>query len=112
MADQHIKTKMKVGIYVGTEYKQCSVLQLGIDTRVAPTILVSANPPINADATLSQIWEKQIDLYVKKVDQLETNIQSLLSLVWGQCIDAMQSKVEAAHAFEQILQTLTTALSC
>ena len=73
MADQYVKTKKEVSIYVGTDYKQGSDLRIGIDTLVAPTVPVPANPPANADATLTRIWKKQIDLYVKKVDQLESN---------------------------------------
>ena len=102
MADQFIKTKKEISIYVGTEYKQGSDLHLGIDILVAPTIPVLANPPINADVTQNRIWEKQVDLSVKKVDQLQTNIQLLFSLVWGQCTDVMQSKVEASTTYKAI----------
>ena len=74
MADLFIRTRKEISIYVGTEYKQGSDLKIGIDTLIASTIPVPANPPVNADATLTQIWEKQVDLYVKKVDILESNI--------------------------------------
>ena len=102
MADQFMKTRKEISIYVGTDYKQGSDLKIGIDTLVMPTIPMPTAPPANTDATLTQIWEKQVDLYVKKVDQLETNVQSLFSLVWGQCTDAMQAKVEAAPTYSQV----------
>ena len=53
MADQFIKTRKEISIYVGAEYKQGSDLKVGIDTLVAPTIAIPANPPANADVTVT-----------------------------------------------------------
>ena len=39
---------------------------------------------------------------MKKLDQLQTNTNALFSLIWGQCTDSMQAKVEAAPTFEQV----------
>ena len=55
MADQFIRTKKEISIYVGTEYKQGSDLKIGIDTLVVPTIPVPANLPANSNATTTRI---------------------------------------------------------
>ena len=43
--------------YVGTKFKQGSEFKTGIDALIAP-----ANLPVNTDAIMTQIWEKQIDV--------------------------------------------------
>ena len=63
------------------EYKQGSDLKNGIYTLLALAIPDPAYPPVNADAPLTQISENQINLYAKKVDQLESSIQSFLTHV-------------------------------
>ena len=76
---------------------QGSDQQLGINTLVAPTIPVLANPTINADATIETIWPS-----CKKSRSAQKKYPIHLSLVWGQCTNTTQSKVEAAPSYEQI----------
>ena len=42
-----------------------------------------------------KIWCKQIDGCIKWMAILEENIQNLYSVIWGQCTEAMKSKVES-----------------
>ena len=45
------------------------------------------------------IFNKQVDLYVKRADILESNLRKAYSLVWGQCTESMKNKLEALSTF-------------
>jgi hypothetical protein len=72
-----------------------------IDTRL-PTISQPPDPAVNATLAETKIWGKKLNQYVKWIDQRETSIQTLYSLVWDQCTDAMQAKVEADAGFNAL----------
>jgi hypothetical protein len=42
-----------------------------------------------------------VDQYVKRNNLLESSIMTLYSLVWGQCTDAMQAKLEASPDYDE-----------
>jgi hypothetical protein len=103
-ADQYAKTTKEVSNYVGRTYWQGADVKMAIDqidTRL-PTIAQPLDPAVNATLAETKIWEKKLDQYVKRIDQRETNIQTLYSLVWGQCTDAMQATVEADAGFNAL----------
>jgi hypothetical protein len=78
-ADQYAKTTKEIGHYVGRTYKTGADVKAAIeqiDTRL-PTIIQPADPLATATPMQIQIWEKQIDNYVKCVDQRNTNLQTL-----------------------------------
>lgn len=95
-ADQFAKSKKKLANYVGRTYKQGTDTKLAVEQLSIPTVLIPGDiDQTNASASEKRIWEKQIDQYVKRLDQLEENIRTLYSIVWGQCTDALIAKVEA-----------------
>lgn len=98
-ADQFAKTKLEIINYVGINFKNGADTQQAIESGSVPNILIPSDPASGATLTEKRIWEKQVDQYVKRMDQLGTNITALYSLVWGQCTDAMQAKVKAANGF-------------
>ena len=97
--DQFTKTTWEITNYVGTKYKNGADTQQAIENEVLPTIVMPADPGSNASATEKRIWEKQVDGYVKRLEQLDDNIKMLYSLVWGQCTDAMQARVRALAGY-------------
>jgi hypothetical protein len=103
-ADQYARTTKEIGNYVGRTYRQGADVKTAIEQIDVglPVIVQPADPPVNASMAQTRIWEKQIDQYVKQLDQRDINIQTLYSLVWGQCTDAMQAKVEATSRFNTI----------
>ena len=44
-------------------------------------------------------WRKKFDRYLSKQEKLEDNLRSIYSLVWGQCSNAMQAKVQALEGY-------------
>jgi hypothetical protein len=103
-ADQYSKTTKEIENYVGRTYKQGADVKAAIEQIDIGLPMITQPPDPLAAATPTQlrIWEKQIDNYVKRLDQRDTNIQTLYSLVWGQCTDAMQAKVKATANFNVI----------
>ena len=60
------------------------------------------DPPQGATKMQEQIWEKEVDEFVKRKGYFEENLKTLYSLVWGQCTNVMQQKVEAMTTFATI----------
>ena len=59
------------------------------------TFKVPGDPASGATRTEIRIWEKQVDEYVKYDLQYQENIRELYDLVWGQCSEAMRTKVRS-----------------
>jgi hypothetical protein len=99
-ADLYANTTKEISNYVRRVYRQGADVKRAIDQINIGllTIVQPADPVVNAVAK-TKIWEKKLDQYIKRLDQGETNIQMLYSLMWGQCTDAMQAKVEADPGF-------------
>ena len=89
-ADMFVKTTKEIAEYVGRTYKYGSDARLAIDNMKRPKIQEPDDPKKDATATQKKIWEKRIDEYVKREGQLEENLKTVYSLVWGQCTDALK----------------------
>ena len=46
------------------------------------------------------IWETSMKMFMKRVDQQETNLRAIYAIVWGQCSPMMQAKLESHVDFE------------
>jgi alkaline phosphatase len=59
------------------------------------------------DATnaAKRIWEKKIDEFVKRELYFDENMQTLYSLIWGQCSDVMQARVEASSDYDKMSES-------
>jgi hypothetical protein len=96
-----VKTTKEIGKYVGRTFKKGSDTRLAIENLSLPVLTLPADPTED-NKTLNQIWEKEIDEYVKRKILLEDNMQTVYSLVWGQCTDVMRHKIEALDVYETI----------
>jgi hypothetical protein len=65
-------------------------------------IQVPNDPHTEATRTQVRIWEKKVYDYVTRCTVLEQNIKSTHFLIWGQCSDLMQQKVEASEGIDSI----------
>ena len=45
----------------------------------------------------SRIFDKEIDMYMKRRSTLDENVQNCYSLVLGQCTDLLKSKLKQSH---------------
>jgi len=94
-AEIYNKTIKQIATYVGREYKHGGDIKRAVELGKLPTINVPGNLDVDATEVEREIWRKRIDGYVKRTSVLDDNIQSLYSLVWGQCTEAMKSKAES-----------------
>jgi len=98
-SDLFVKTTKEVAEYVGRTYKYGGDIWLAVENLELSIINKPSDPPAGATRTQECIWEKQVDEYVKRSNYLNENIKTLYSLVWAQCTDVMQQKVEALPDF-------------
>ena len=99
-ADQFIVTKEALESYVGTKFDRGGDIQKTVENLERITIPPPMEIADDATTTQTMIAKKQIDLYVMRLQQLEDNIQKLYSVVWGQCTELLQAKLEALPDFK------------
>jgi hypothetical protein len=98
-SDMFMKTTKEIDEFVGSTYKQGGDICQAVEGLSLPNLQEPPDPPDDATKTQLRMWEKKVDEFVKRQLQLEENIQTLYSLVWGQCTDIMHQKIEALDVF-------------
>ena len=73
-ADLYAKTTLELTIYIGNNYKNGADTQQAIENMEMPLIIMPLDPAQGATNTETRIWEKQVDQYVKRLEQLDMNI--------------------------------------
>lgn len=99
-SDIFAKTTKEVAGYVGRTFKYGGDMQIAVENLELPSIEIPTDPPDDASKTELRIWEKGVDEHVRRINYLKENVKTLYSLIWGQCTDIMQQKVEAMEDFE------------
>jgi hypothetical protein len=100
-ADIFIKTTKDLSNYVG------QTMKFGGDMRIAVIKLKKPEFPlpklaVGADEGDRELWKDEIKSVGKRRTFLEENIKTLYTIIWGQCTDIMQQKIEAAENFEEV----------
>jgi hypothetical protein len=67
-----------------------------------PVLNMPSDPPTTASRTVTRIWEKEVDEYVKRKMYLQENLKTLYSLVLGQCTDVILAKLEASDTYNEM----------
>ena len=99
------KTTKEIASYVGRTYKYGGDICLVVENFEMVAIYMSKYPPVGATWTENRIWEKKVNKHVKRTAYLKDNISTLYSLVWGQCTNIVQQRVEAMDTFGQMSTT-------
>jgi hypothetical protein len=98
-ADIFSKTTKALAGHVGKTYRYGTDVRLAIQN-LSPTILeVPKDLADSATKAELRIWEKKIE-FVKRDLYFKENMQTLYSLVWGQCSDVMQARVEVLDDYD------------
>ena len=93
--DQFIQTTKEVKNYVGRNYKNPGDITAAI-TAMAVTALVEPDEPEDPENKIEmKKWESEYHEYRKSKKTLEDNVKTLFNLVWGQCTESMQQKIES-----------------
>ena len=93
-ADKYITSVKHIAEHIGANYKHGGDIKACIEqemkiTIAAPTEPTVADPtkPTPAERTQLKIFDRKLDLHVKRETILEDNIQRAYSLILGQCSD-------------------------
>jgi hypothetical protein len=94
------KTTKSLAGHVGKTYQYGNNVRLAIQY-LSPMILeVPKDLPDTATKAELRISEKKIDEFVKRDLYFGENMQTLYSLVWGECSDVMQARLEALGDYD------------
>jgi Reverse transcriptase (RNA-dependent DNA polymerase)/Zinc knuckle len=101
-ADLFIVTTKEIANHVGRTYK-CggdlaeAIINLETPTKTEPT------DPVNPDNKVEmKKWEREYDEYRKWNVTMTESIKTLFNLVWGQCSETMQQKLESLDDYTDI----------
>jgi hypothetical protein len=98
-ADLFVTTTKEIANHVGRTYKSGgdiaeAILNLHLLMKTEPT-----DPIDPTDRISMKKWEREYDEYRKWTVVMNDNIKTLFNLVWGQCSDTMQQKIESLDTF-------------
>jgi hypothetical protein len=99
-ADMFSKTTKAIAGHVGKTYRCGNDVRLPVQNLTATVMDIPKDLAETATNAQKRIWEKKIDEFVKRELYFEENIHTLYSLIWGQCFDVMQARVEALSDYD------------
>jgi hypothetical protein len=100
-SDVFIKTTKEIAGCAGRTFKKGSDARRAIENLSLPTLVPPADP-VDDNKSNVRIWEKEIDAFVIRKTMLTDNMQTVYSIVWGQCTDVMKQKVEALPSYQAL----------
>ncbi|KAI2510111.1 hypothetical protein MHU86_4278 [Fragilaria crotonensis] len=102
MADTFVRTKKELSAYCGRTFKHGGDIRLAIDTLEAPTFFIPDDLPPTATAGQQKLWGDAVTMVGKQMAGFNENVKKLYALVWGQCTDMMQQKLESSTGWDEI----------
>ena len=94
-ADQFVITTKEIQNYVGRTFKNAGDITAAIGTLSLPEKEEPEEPDDPEDRIEMKKWERSYDRFYKSQKDLEEHVMTLFNLVWGQCSDSMQQKIES-----------------
>ena len=94
-ADLFMKTTKEIAEYAGRLCKQSLDIKTAIETLSEATIPIPTDRGTPNTTFNSLMLGKDLDIYVKRLDQYNQNKSEMYSKVLGQCTDALRAKLEA-----------------
>jgi hypothetical protein len=101
-ADVFRKTTKEIAGYRGRTFRYGDDIRKLIESMTAQVLSMPDDPPTVASRTVTQVWEKEVDEYVKQKMYLKQNLKTLYSLVLGQCTDVVLAKLEANNTYTKM----------
>ena len=100
-ADIFIKTTKDLSNYCGQTMKFGGNMRIAVVTLKKPVFPLPKLPE-GADEGDRELKKDDIKSVGKRRTFLEENIKTLYAIIWGQCTDIMQQKIEAADNFDKV----------
>jgi hypothetical protein len=105
-ADQYTRTTEEISIYVAKEYNYGGDVGMAVKTLTVLTFKLPEDLP--QDATLGEVkqWENRIKRVGDREEAMDKNLPKLYNLIWGQCSDPLQARLESMSEFNKIGQDM------
>lgn len=87
----HVKKTMKYAEDLSTFFG---------DEMTAPEIERPEKPGADADEVDEAIWKEELKEHVKQVRVLKGNLATMMAVIWGQCSEAMKSKLKSHDEYK------------
>jgi hypothetical protein len=104
-ADMFSKITKAIAGHVGKTYRYGNDVRLAVQNLTPMVMDVPKDLANTATNAQKRIWEKKINEFVKRELYFEENMQTLYSLIWGQCSDVMQARVEALSDYDTMSES-------
>jgi hypothetical protein len=93
---QYAKTVEALEGYVKKTLKYSEDLApLFAESMAVPTLDMPDDPGETPSKTAEMIWAEEVKEYVKRTRALKSNLATIHAVIWGQCSEAMKSKVKS-----------------
>lgn len=73
-----------------------------VESEEVPIFAMPEDIPEDAGRGAVRKWEKKIDSIATREEQLEYNLRQLFALIWGQCTEVLQQRIEAEEGFSKM----------
>ena len=101
-ADMFTKTTKEVAEYAGRKLKYSADIRKAIEDLETPIIAEPTDPALPATMTQRRIWEKGVDEHMRRLSMLRQDLETMYSVILGQCTDAMRARLESEGTFVQV----------
>ena len=98
-ADMFVKTTKEIAAYAGRTMKFGGNMRIAIETLKMPVFPIPADLPTDASMAVTELWKDSLKLLGKWISYLDENNRTLYTIVWGQCTDILQQKLESTEGF-------------
>jgi hypothetical protein len=97
---QFPKTLEALGEYAPKNLKHPEDLKLLFEEEmVAPTIGEPEDLPTVHTKRQEVIWEAGLKSFSRRMEEMRSNLTTIYAVIWGQCSDAMRTKIRAINNF-------------
>ena len=104
-ADIYVKTTKDLSNYVGQTLKFGGDISIAIQTLQKPKFALPANLVADALDAEKELWKDAVKQVGKRLNYLDENIKTVYAIVWGQCTDIMQQKLEASDEYNEVWES-------
>ena len=101
-ADVFVKTTKEIATYAGRTMKFGGDMRIAIETLEPPVFAIPDDPPAGANMAVIELWKDSVKQLGKRISYLDENTKTLYALVWGQCTDILQQKLESTEGFTSV----------
>ncbi|CAB9520834.1 unknown protein [Seminavis robusta] len=101
-ANNYMITTDEVIQLIGRTYKHGNHTKRCLEEGRRIALTVPEDPADAATVTEKEIWKQEVSAYVKKKNEVETNMENAYSLIFGQCSEGVRAKLESMINHKEI----------